>query len=319
MEVSRAGVLQTVTGPVGANAFAFALAHEHLFVDFLGPSHPDYGRVDREQVRVACLERLAPVRAAGVDLLVDCTCLGIGRDVALLRRVSEASGIAIACATGIYKALRPPRLLGSTADELADLFVRELTVGIDDGDIRAGFIKLATTESGPTEDETIVHRAGAMAATATGAAIVLHSPLARVAETVLATLEREGFDAARLVWAHAQESALDANLALAERGITVSLDAIGTSNDEDMMQRIERLAEAGLEGHVVLSSDSSLVVHPVELAYERDIGALPRMFLPRVEARLGRALRDRLVRDNIARAYGRRHPEPARPAERTAT
>jgi phosphotriesterase-related protein len=312
MEVSRAGALQTVTGPVEANAFAFALAHEHLFVDFLGPSHPDHGRVDREEVRAACLERLAPVRAAGVDLLV-------GRDVALLCEVSKASGIAIVCATGIYKALRPPSLLGTSADELADLFVRELTVGIDDGDMRAGFIKLATTESGPTEDETIVHRAGAMAATATGAAIVLHSPLARVAETVLATLEREGFDAARLVWAHAQESALDANLALAERGITVSLDAIGTSDDEDMMHRIERLAEAGLEGHVVLSSDSSLVVHPVELAYERDIGALARTFLPRVEARLGRGLRDRLVRDNIARAYGRRHPEPARPAERSAT
>jgi phosphotriesterase-related protein len=319
MEVSKAGALQTVTGPVGANAFAFALAHEHLFVDFLGPSHPDYGRVDREEVRAACLERLAPVRAAGVDLLVDCTCLGIGRDVALLREVSEASGITIACATGIYKALRPPRLLGASADELADLFVRELTVGIDDGDMRAGFIKLGATESGPTQDEAIVHRAGAMAAAATGAAIVLHSPLADVAETVLATLEREGFDPARMVWAHAQESTLDANLALAERGITVSLDAIGTSDDEDMMQRIERLAEAGLEGQVVLSSDSSLVVHPVELAYERDIGALPRTFLPRVEARLGRGLRDRLVRDNIARAYGRRQPEPARPAERSAT
>lgn len=319
MEVSGAGALQTVTGPVGANAFAFALAHEHLFVDFLGPSHPDYGRVDRDEVRAACLERLARVRAAGVDLLVDCTCLGIGRDVALLREVSEASGIAIACATGIYKALRPPRLLGASADELADLFVRELTVGIDDGDMRAGFIKLATTESGPTEDETIVHRAGAMAAAATGAAIVLHSPLADVAETVLATLEREGVDPARLVWAHAQESTLDANLALAERGITVSLDAIGTGDDEDMLQRIERLAEAGLDGHVVLSSDSSLVVHPVELAYERDIGALPRTFLPRVEARLGRGLRDRLVRDNIARAYGRRQSEPARPAERSAT
>ena len=319
MEVSRADALQTVTGPVGADAFAFALAHEHLFVDFLGPSHPDYGRVDRDEVRAACLERLAPVRASGVDLLVDCTCLGIGRDVALLCEVSEASGIPIACATGIYKALRPRHLLEAGADELADLFVRELTVGIDDRAVKAGFIKLATTESGPTQDETIVHRAGAMAAAATGAAIVLHSPRADVAETVLATLEREGFDPARLVWAHAHESTLEANLALAERGITVSLDAIGTADDEDMMQRIERLAEAGLDGQVVVSSDSSLVVHPVELAYERDIGALTRTFLPRVAARLGTGLRDRLVRDNVASAYARTQPVPARPADRGAT
>jgi predicted metal-dependent phosphotriesterase family hydrolase len=121
-----------------------------------------------------------------------------------------------------------------------------------------------------------------------------------------------------MIWAHAQESTLEANLALAERGITVSLDAIGTSDDEDMLRRIERFAEAGLDGLVVLSSDSSLVVHPAELAYERDIEALPRTFLPRVEAGLGKDLRDRLVRDNVARAYGRAQPESARPRERTA-
>jgi phosphotriesterase-related protein len=319
VEVSSAGTLQTVTGPIGADAFAFALGHEHLFVDFLGPSDPDYGRVDRAEVRDLCIERLEPVRAAGVDLLVDCTSLGIGRDVALIRDVSEATGIAIVCATGIYKALRPPDLLDANADELADRFVRELMVGIDDGVARAGFIKLATTESGPTEDERVVHRGGAMAAVATGAAIVLHSPRADVAETVLATLEREGFDPARLVWAHAQESTLEANLALAERGITVSLDAIGTSDDEDMLERIGWLAEAGLDELVVLSSDSSLVVHPPELAYERDIGALPRTFLPRVEARLGTDLRNRLVRDNVARAFGRTQPEAARPRDRTAS
>ena len=318
MTASAAGTLRTVTGSIGARGFAFGLAHEHLFVDFLGPSDPGYGRVDRDEVRAACIERLAPVRAAGVDLLVDCTCLGVGRDVALLRDVSEATGIAIVCATGIYKALRPPDLLGANAEELADLFVRELTTGIDGGDVRAGFVKLATTETGPTEDETIVHRAGAMAAAATGAAIVLHSPRADVAEIVLVTLEREGSDPARLVWAHAQESALEANLALAERGITVSLDAIGTSDDEDMLRRIERFAEAGLDDRLVLSSDSSLVVHPAEMAYERDIGALPRSFLPKVEARLGKDLRDRLVRDNVARAFGRTQPETGRPRDRTA-
>jgi phosphotriesterase-related protein len=305
------GILQTVTGPIGPDAFGFALAHEHLFVDFLGPSDPEYGRVDRDEVRATCLERLDPVRAAGVDLVVDCTCLGIGRDAALLREVSEATGIAIVCATGIYKALRPPDLIDASAEELATRFIRELTVGIDDGDVKAGFIKLATTETGPTRDEATVHRAGAAAAVATGVAIVLHSPRADVAEMVLATFEREGFDPARLVWAHAQESTLEANLALAERGITVSLDAIGTSDDQDMLQRIERLTEAGLTDRVVLSSDSSLVVHPAEMAYERDIGALPRTFLPKVEARLGRDLRDRLVRDNVARAYGRTQPEPA--------
>jgi phosphotriesterase-related protein len=302
------GVIETVTGPVGADGFAWALAHEHLFVDFLGPDDPAYCRVDWDQVRTACLERLAIARRDGVDLLVDCTPIGIGRNTRLLRDVSSASGIRIVCATGVYRALRPPELRDATVDELAALFIRELTVGIEGGDIRAGFVKLATTETGPTEDETIIHRAGATAAVATGAAIVLHSPMADTLEVVLRTLEAEGFDPARLVWAHAQESTADQNLELTSWGVTVSLDAIGTSDDGEMLERIERLAKAGCSDRILLSSDSSLVVHPPEWAYERDITYLHGAFGTKVEARLGRELRERLTRDNVARAFARRPP-----------
>jgi phosphotriesterase-related protein len=300
-------LLETVTGPLGADGFSSALAHEHLFVDFLGPADPGYEQVDWDEVGAACIERLAPVRTAGVDLLIDCTCLGVGRNVGLLREVSASTGIAIVAATGIYKALRPPHLTDATVDGLADVFVRELTVGIDGEGPRAGFVKLATTETGPTEDETAVHRAGAIAAASTGSAIVLHSPRADVAEIVLGRLEGEGFGPERLIWAHAQESTPEENLALAGRGVTVSLDAIGTSDDDDMLDRIERLLTAGIGNRVVLSSDSSLVVHPPEAAYERDIGYLHRAFLPRVADRFGEELRGRLIRDNVARAYGRRH------------
>jgi phosphotriesterase-related protein len=306
--VEPAAVLETVTGPATSDGFATALAHEHLFVDFLEPTDPGYGRVAWEEVRAVCVARLAEVGRDGVDLLVDCTPLGIGRNVELLREASSASGIRIICATGIYKALRPPDLLDASVEELAERFVHELTVGIDDTDGKAGFVKLATTETGPTEDETTVHRAGAMAATAAGAAIVLHSPQAAVAETVLRTLEREAFAPDRLVWAHAQDSTPAENLALASRGVTVSLDAIGTSDDEDMLDRIGRLADAGCADRILLSSDSSIVVHPPEWAYERDITYVHRGFGAKLEARFGRELRARLTRDNVARAFGRRPP-----------
>lgn len=100
--------IETVTGPIDGRVVDTALPHEHVFVDFLGPRHPDYGRVDRSEVRSACVERLARLRPFGVDLLVDCTAIGIGRDVELLREVSRSTGIRIVCSTGIYKALVPP-------------------------------------------------------------------------------------------------------------------------------------------------------------------------------------------------------------------
>ena len=315
---SSGTIVETVTGSIEDGGFTSALAHEHLFVDFLGPDDPDYCRVDWNEVRAVCIERLAEVRREGVDLLVDCTCIGIGRNVRLLSEVSSSTGIRIVCATGIYKSLRPSELVDATADELADLFVRELTQGIDDTCMRAGFVKLATTETGPTEEESIVHRAGARAAVATGATIVLHSPRASAARVVLRTLEREGFDPARLVWAHAQESTLGENLELGARGVTVSLDAIGASDDVEMLDRIERLVEAGWGDRVVVSTDSSLVVNPAELAYERDIGYLHRTFLPQIQARFGADLRDQLTRANILRAYGSAQTAPVRGRRQTA-
>ena len=212
--------------------------------------------------------------------------IGIGRNVDLLGAVSAATSVSIVCATGIYKALRPPELADASPEKLAALFADELTVGIEDTGVRSGFIKLATSDSGPTEEETTIHRAGAMAAVETGAAIALHSPQAGALRTVLRTLEGEGFGPARLVWVHAQESSLADNLEIASRGVTISLDAIGTSNDGEMLDRIEALAEAG--GQVVLSSDNTFVVHPPELAYERDITYLDRRFAEMVEARLRR-------------------------------
>jgi hypothetical protein len=121
----------------------------------------------------------------------------------------------------------------------------ELT-GIDGTGIRAGFIKLATTETGPTRRETEIHRAGAMAAAATGAAIVLHSPHAAVTRLVLSTLEAEGFDPARLVWAHAHDSTLEENLELAARGMTISFDDVGVSE-----KRRERIAASPARGSAV--------------------------------------------------------------------
>lgn len=294
--------IETVTGPIDGRVVDTALPHEHVFVDFLGPRHPDYGRVDRSEVRSACVERLARLRPFGVDLLVDCTAIGIGRDVELLREVSRSTGIRIVCSTGIYKALVPPGWDDESAEDLAARFAEELTDGIDGTGARAGVIKLATTETGATARETDVHRAGAMAAAQTGAAIVLHSPHAPVTRAVLATLEAEGFDPARLIWAHAHDSTLEENLELAARGVTISLDAISARPDAEMLHRVERLTETGHGDRVLVSTDTSVWVNPPEMAYERSIEHLLGTFLPAVEERLGADARDRLTRGNVVRA-----------------
>ncbi|HET9725177.1 MAG TPA: hypothetical protein VFR44_15235, partial [Actinomycetota bacterium] len=162
-----------------------------------------------------------------------------------------------------------------------------------------------TTETGPTPRETEVHRAGAIAAAATGVAIVLHSPQAAVTRAVLATLEAEGFDPARLVWAHAHDSSLEDNLELAARGVTISFDDVSACDDAEAIDRIAMLIDGGFGDRVLVSTDTSVWINPPEMAYERSLDHLIVTFLPAVEARLGAGVRDGLVRGNVARAVGR--------------
>jgi phosphotriesterase-related protein len=307
-------VLETVTGPVGARKIEWALAHEHFFVDFYGPTDPRYMDVDWADVTGACVDSALELRAQGVNLFVDWTGLGVGRNAFLLRDVSRQTGMYIVCATGIYKSLVPPQFADASINDLANHFYRELTQGIDGTTIRAGWIKCATTEDGPTASDTKNHRAAARAAKRAGCTISLHSPHTEATEAVVATLLGEGFDLRRFVWGHAQPSPSQDHIAMAARGAMVQFDAIsadsdpffhGPTDDESMLDRIEAMVAAGFGDRVVVSTDASVWVNPAIYQYDRDNTYLYRTFLPKLEARLGKEQARRVLRENVIRAFRR--------------
>ena len=113
-------VLNTVTGPIRGSDVTFALAHEHLFVDFLGPTEPAYMDVNWSEVTEACVASVNVLRGQGVNLLADWTNLGVGRAPLLLRDVSRQTGMNILMPTGIYKSLYPPEYAGMTVAEIAE-------------------------------------------------------------------------------------------------------------------------------------------------------------------------------------------------------
>lgn len=291
--------IETVTGPADGAAISLALPHEHLFADLSRLSEGGGGRIPWPSVRAAGLARLAALRALGVDLLVDCTPPGIGRRLPLLQEVSRETGVLIAWSTGVYKALLPRAWASLDAGQLAERLIAELVDGDAGTSSRAAMIKLAADEAGPTAVEERGHRAGGRAAVATGSSVVVHATGAEAMRRVVATLEDEGVALERVVWAHAQTGTAEDNLELAERGVTVSLDGISAVDDPPMVDRIERLVGAGHGDRVVVSTDTTVWMHPAEWAYERSIEHLIGTFLPLVEARLGRSVRERLVRHNV--------------------
>src|SRR5262249_57200663 len=92
------------------------------------------------------LPHLKRVREQGIRTLVDCTPAYLGRDPALLRRLSESSGLNILTPTGYYGAgggkFLPGHARTESSDELAARWLREWREGIDGTGLRPRFLKL---------------------------------------------------------------------------------------------------------------------------------------------------------------------------------
>src|SRR3982750_1423343 len=128
-------VVETVRGPVPVAKLGSVLIHEHILVDFIGADKVSPGRYNTGEVLRTALPKLEALRNAGCSTLVDCTPEFLGRDVALLRRISEASGLHILTNTGYYGANGgkhlPSYALEETAEQLAARWSAEVRNGID--------------------------------------------------------------------------------------------------------------------------------------------------------------------------------------------
>lgn len=277
--------LRAVMGDVEAGRSGVILPHEHLYCDLRALAGREPVRDSVQEVETAELPLLAAARAAGVTLLVEPTPPGIGRDPLLLRRLSEKSFVDVMAATGLYKEpLLPRRAYERTTEELADWFVFEINTGIlpiagdsymgesllseealgramdalNETPVRAGVIKLASSNEGLQEVEAKALRAAVMAQQRTGAAIVSHSPSGKAFQQQLDVLESVGGDPSRLVQVHANsEKDFSLHLRALERGAWVEYDGIGSSRESDEwhLSLVQRVLAAGYGERVLLSQD----------------------------------------------------------------
>ena len=166
-------VVRTVRGAIPSADLGVCYGHEHLLG---GPLAPDTDPDLVLRSEAAALLELTWFSGAGGHALVEMSPVDYGRDVAGLRRVSEAAGIHIVCATGHHKQqFSAPWVHSASIDSLAESFVQDLTVGIAGTKICAGVIKAASSLNQITADEEKVLRAAALAHHATGAPISTHT------------------------------------------------------------------------------------------------------------------------------------------------
>ena len=166
--------VRTVLGDVDPAELGVTYAHEHLVIDGgrMVEMSPDFLLDDVDRLTTELRDAAACGLATAIDALpVDC-----GRNPSKLAAMSRASGVRIVAATGLHheKFYRPSHWsLRATEEELTDLFVADVEVGIDERDyggpivrrteIRAGIVKVGGSEGGPSARDLPIFRAAAAA------------------------------------------------------------------------------------------------------------------------------------------------------------
>ena len=265
--------VQTVTGPIEAEQLGTTLIHEHLrnrdeAVEVQWPMYaetaeeePPHAVAPGGHYEIAVREAKAAVDL-GVKTIGEPTAMFLGRDVNLMRRVSEKTGLQIVPCTGIYTyEYLPQFFLNRDADQIADLFVADIERGIQGTEIKAAFIKCAADEPGVTENIEKVHRAVARASLRTGAPIMAHSrPASNTGPRQIEIFEEEGVDLSKVQIAHTGDTDdLDYIESLLDKGVWIGLDRYGLDlflPYEKRQETTKALLERGYANRIFLSADS---------------------------------------------------------------
>lgn len=318
--------LVTTLGDLALPDTGVILPHEHIFLDLRVRSVPRREPVQVEDVVAVMQLELDKARSAGVAVLVDAGSPSMGRRADIILAVSRAARLPVVVPTGFYDDPSIPEWArAASEEELRDWLVGELVDGIEEADVKAGWIKLAASVRGLTELERKCLRAAARAGAATGAAIGCHSQSGIVARDALDIVERSGYSAERFVWIHADlEFLIDAEHErvwgwreeLARRGAWVEFDQIGLSlpagdaahTDMKHIDLISHMLDADLGDRVLLSMDSGWYDPKRTDCQPRCNGYtyLSETFLPKLrKAGVDEATIDKLTRENPFHSFAR--------------
>jgi len=281
-----AGKVLTVTGPADPSELGRVMMHEHLHSDL-------YDGASDQMVweeRPTTPERRRYLLEDAVPLLRDCRerhGMAAYCDVTMppwrawpdvYEEVSRTSGVRIVLCTGFYREIETgtymvrspdrsiwPYVRAAPMEELAEMCCREIVDGIHGTKVRAGCIKLGTSQGPMTPTEHKCFRAAARAQTETGVHITTHCTQLGAETSQLMALDLEGVDLRRVVVGHTAAHIMSKTsrrtvLAWMSRGASFMPTnlAIGTSpaDWQPLVDGIHELFDAGHGDKLHLGMDS---------------------------------------------------------------
>jgi phosphotriesterase-related protein len=249
-----------VAGALAPSELGRTLVHEHVVISLPGEALDPTAPPDRREIVAMAVDELQKLKDHGVATLVDPCPIELGRDPELYAEVSQRSGINIVFATGFYMEAMgiPAYWRARDAEEIAELYLKELTDGVGRTGLRPGVIKAATGLE-VTAAEARCLAGAAKAQSQAGCAIITHTEHSRHGERQQEIFAENGADLSRILIGHQDEHPTpDPLLRLAERGTFVGVDRVGTESlapDDTRADNVAALVKAGFGNRVCLSHD----------------------------------------------------------------
>ncbi|CAM3392975.1 phosphotriesterase family protein [Pseudostreptobacillus hongkongensis] len=284
----------------------YTLMHEHMFIDLSGVKNNLDCRLDCLDETINEMKKLY---SKGVRNITEVTNMGMGRDVNYIKKISQESGINFICATGYYKEpFLPDYVKDTTVDELAEIMIKDIEIGIDGSDVKAQIIgEIGTSKNEMTDLEKKVFLSAIKAHKKTGVPITTHTTLGTYGLDQIEFFEENGVDLNKVVIGHVDLSGdIDYVLSILKKGAYVEFDTIGKNNylsDDIRVDMLKVIEEKGYIDRVFLSLD---ITRKSNMEYMGGIGYsyIFDIFIPKLlEKGLSKESIDKMLYHNPRRFF----------------
>jgi phosphotriesterase-related protein len=263
-------MVNTVTGRVSPEELGITLMHEHIVFGYPGwEGDQTMAPFDSKAAVNNAVQVILKLKDFGLETYVDATTNDCGRCPEVYKEVSEKTGVNIICSTGYYfeeegssAYWKFRNSLGDISKELYELFMTEITVGIQDTGIKAGVIKIGSSKGIITDYEKMLFSTAARVQKDTGVPIITHTQEGTMGPEQADFLISEGVDPAKIQIGHMSDNLdIDYQLTTIEKGVYVSWDRMGLQGlvgcpmDKQRYAVIAELVRKGCADKLMLSHD----------------------------------------------------------------
>jgi phosphotriesterase-related protein len=265
--------INTVTGPISSNDLGTTLVHEHILFGYPGwEGDGTIAPFNRQSIVETAVTTLKTLKTLGLKSLIDATPVDGGRNVDVLREVSDKSEVHIVCSTGYYtEAEGAPTYwkfrasMGDVSEEIHELFLAEVSDGIKKTGIRAGVIKVGSSKGQITDYEKLMFSAAARVQQETGAPIVTHTQEGTMGPQQAEFLVSMGANPKRIQIGHMSDNLdLEYQQDTLKHGVFVAWDRMGLQGlvgcpmDEQRYAAMIELIQQGHGSRMMISHDCIL-------------------------------------------------------------